>query len=273
MGYDLHIHSIYSDGTLKPVELITKAFNKGLSGMALTDHDSIAGIAEAALEAARLGYVFIPGVELTTDYGSSEVHILGYNFNPHNQSLLLKLEKIVESRNGRAQLIVKKLQEHNLPISWEKVQVQTTSRFIGRSHIFRALERAGMIAPEHRQGAFDYYLGKNGVAYVPHAEIGTFEAIELINKADGIAVLAHPGRMNNDSLIPEFVAGGLKGLEVYYPTHNPEQTTKYLELAQKYHLFCTGGSDYHGSLSHARLGDAQVEDISQWFHFKVFVTN
>ena len=273
MGYDLHTHSIYSDGTLKPAELINKAITKGLSGIALTDHDSIGGISEAAMEAAKHKYTFVPGVELTTDYGASEVHVLGYNFDLHYQLLLSKLERIVESRNERARLIIKKLKQHNLPLSWEKVRAQTTSRFIGRSHIFKALEREGMISKEHRQGAFEYYLGKNGVAYVPHDEIGTFEAIELINNAGGIAVLAHPGRMNNDSLIPEFVAGGLKGLEVYYPTHNPQQTAKYLELAQKYHLFCTGGSDYHGALSHARLGDAQVEEIDAWFYIKMTVPN
>ncbi len=271
MGYDLHTHSIYSDGTLKPAELINKAIDRGLSGIALTDHDSIGGISEAVLEAARHQYTFVPGVELTTDYGNSEVHVLGYNFDLHHQALLSKLEKIVESRNERAKLIIQKLKQNNLPLSWEKVRAQTTSRFIGRSHIFRALEREGMISREHRQGAFDYYLGKNGVAYVPHSEIGTFEAIELIESAGGIAVLAHPGRMNNDALIPEFVDGGLKGLEVYYPTHNPQQTAKYLELARKYHLFCTGGSDYHGALSHARLGDAQVEKISAWFDLKMSV--
>jgi 3',5'-nucleoside bisphosphate phosphatase len=265
MGYDLHIHSIYSDGTLKPVELITKAINKGLSGIALTDHDSIAGIHEAALEAARHQYILIPGVELTTDYGTTEVHILGYNFDLHNQEILQKLEKIVESRNERAKLIIQKLTQHNLPLSWEKVRVQTTSRFVGRSHIFKALEIEGMIAKEHRQSAFEYYLGKNGVAFVPHSEIGTLEAIKLINNAGGISVLAHPGRMNNDSLIPEFVTSGLKGLEVFYPTHKSQQTAKYLALAKQYQLFSTGGSDYHGALGHARLGDAQVEEISGWY--------
>jgi predicted metal-dependent phosphoesterase TrpH len=265
MGYDLHTHSIYSDGTSKPAELITKAINRSLDGIALTDHDSIAGIAEATCEANKHHYTFIPGVELTTDYGASEVHILGYNFDLNSRQLLQKLEKIAEARNERAKLIIKKLNQHNLPLSWGKVRAQTTSRFIGRSHIFKALEREGMIAGEHRQGAFEYYLGKNGVAYVPHTEIDALEAIQLINSIGGVSVLAHPGRMNNDSLIPELVAAGLKGLEVFYPAHTPQQTTKYLELAQDYHLFGTGGSDYHGALSQTKLGDGQVDKIDEWY--------
>lgn len=265
MGYDLHTHSIYSDGTLKPAELIAKAMNRGLSGIALTDHDSIEGIHEATVEAAMHQYTLVPGVELTTDYGATEAHILGYNFDLESRQLLQKLEKIARARNERAKLIIKKLNQHNLPLSWGKVRARTTSRFVGRSHIFKALESEGMIAREHRQGAFEYYLGKNGVAYVPHAEIGTIEAIQLINSIGGISVLAHPGRMNNDALIPELIAAGLKGLEVFYPAHTPQQTAKYLKLVQDYRLFSTGGSDYHGALSQTRLGDGQVEDISSWF--------
>ncbi|HBE76763.1 MAG TPA: hypothetical protein DDW65_03145 [Firmicutes bacterium] len=266
MGYDLHTHSIYSDGSLRPFELVRKAIDRGLDGFSLTDHDSIGGISEAVSEAARHKYTFIPGVELTTDYGSSEVHILGYNFDLANKQLLQKLEQIMKARNERAKQIIKKLKQHHLPLSWEKVQALTTSRFIGRSHIFRALEREGLIASEHRQGAFEYYLGKNGVAYVPHSEIGTLEAIELIHKAGGVSSLAHPGRMNNDSLIPELINSGLQGLEVFYPSHTPQQISKYLELARSYGLYCTGGSDYHGAFNQTRMGDAEAPEIGEWYH-------
>jgi 3',5'-nucleoside bisphosphate phosphatase len=266
MGYDLHTHSIYSDGTLKPAELIIKAIDRKLQGIALTDHDSIAGIHEATVEALKHQYILIPGVELTTDYGSTEVHILGYNFALGNDQLLQKLEKIVEARNERAKLILKKLKQHNLSLSWEKVQARTTSRFVGRTHIFKALEGEGMIAREHRQGAFEYYLGKSGVAYVPHQEIGTIEAIQLINNIGGISVLAHPGRMDNDALIPELITYGLQGIEVFYPSHTPQQTVKYLEMTKKYHLVATGGSDYHGALSQTKLGDAQVAEVFDWYN-------
>ncbi len=261
MGYDLHIHSIYSDGTLKPAELITKAILRGLDGIAITDHDTVNGIMEALQESEKQGYAFIPGVELTTDLGNSEVHILGYNYDLNNRRLISKLEKVVEGRNERARMILKKLKQHHMAISWEKVRAQTTSNFVGRSHIFKALEKEGLIAGEHRKKAFEYYLGKNGVAYIPHQEIGAIEAIQLINNAGGIPVLAHPGRMGNDSLISELVEAGLKGLEVYYPTHTPEQTAKYQKIARDMKLLITGGSDYHGALSQTKLGDGQVEKL------------
>ncbi|MGE5580954.1 MAG: PHP domain-containing protein [Bacillota bacterium] len=265
MGYDLHTHSIYSDGTLKPAELVDKAVARGLVGIALTDHDSIGGVRQAMEESGKRSFTFIPGVELTTDYGNSEVHVLGYCYDLENPSLNQKLEMIVQARNDRAKLILEKLRQHHLPVSWEKVKAKTTSRFVGRSHIFKALEEEGLIAGEHRRSAFEYYLGKNGVAYVPHREIGTLEAIQLIDRAGGISVLAHPGRMNNDSLIMELINAGLRGIEVYYPTHTPEQTAKYLKMAEKHQLIITGGSDFHGAFNRTKLGDAQVDDISNWF--------
>jgi predicted metal-dependent phosphoesterase TrpH len=261
MGYDLHIHSRYSDGTLQPAELINKAIDRDLAGVALTDHDTIAGIPEAAAEAQRLGFTFVPGVELTTDYGATEVHVLGYDIDTTAPKLLKKLELIVESRNGRAKAILRKLNKHSIPLSWEKVRAKTTSKFVGRTHIFRAMEAEGLINPQYRQRAFEYYLGKNGLAYEPHQEIETLEAIELINDSGGIPVLAHPGRMDNDRLIAELVKAGLKGIEVFYPTHSPDLVNRYLEIASRYHLFITGGSDYHGGFSPVKIGDYQAQEI------------
>ena len=261
MGYDLHIHSIYSDGTLKPAELIQKAVSRGLTGIALTDHDTVAGIAEANLEAVRYGLEFIPGVELTTDYGEVEVHILGYDYDLTAPKLLQKLELIVESRNERAKTILKKLNKHRIPLSWEKVKAKTTSKFVGRAHIFRAMEAAGFVNQEHRQELFEYYLGKHGLAYEPHREIGTFEAVGLINDSGGTPVLAHPGRMDNEKLICQLLEVGLKGLEVFYPTHTPDLVTRYLAIADRYHLFITGGTDYHGAFSQTKIGDCQATDI------------
>ncbi len=261
MGYDLHTHSIYSDGTLHPVELIHKAIDRDLTGIALTDHDTIAGIPEATAEARRLGFTLVPGVELTTDHGATEVHVLGYDFDIGDPKLAKKLELIVESRNERAKAILQKLNKHRIPLSWEKVRAKTTSKFVGRAHIFRAMEAEGLINPLYRKRAFEYYLGKNGLAYEPHQEINTFEAVELIIAAGGIPVVAHPGRMDNDRLITELVGAGLKGIEVYYPTHTPELVTKYLETASRYHLFVTGGSDYHGAFSSTKMGDYQAREI------------
>lgn len=261
MGYDLHTHSTYSDGSLKPIQLINKAKDKGLSGIALTDHDSIGGIAEAKAEAERIGLPFIPGVELTTDYGDHEIHILGYHFNLDHPGLLKKFDAIVKARNDRAKLIVQKLNKQKIPITWEKVSAKTTSKFVGRTHIFRAMEEAGLVNLEHRRSVFEFYLGKKGVAYVPHEEISTIEAIELINQAGGVPVIAHPGRMNADFLLEKLFSFGVRGLEVYYPTHTPHMVEHYRLIAQQHNLIITGGSDYHGAFSQTRLGDAQVENV------------
>lgn len=263
MGYDLHIHSIYSDGEFRPAELIEKAMARGVTGIALTDHDTVDGIAEAMEEAHRRGFELIPGVELTTDYGSSEVHILGYDFNFQAPDLLRKLDIIVEGRNERARMIIRKLNQHGIPITWEKVRAKTTSRFVGRVHIFKALEAGRLIHPEHRQDAFEYYLGSNGLAYEPHREIEAIEAVELIAAAGGVPVLAHPGRMENDRLIRELIEAGLKGLEVYYPSHTPDLVTHYLEIAERYQLYVTGGTDFHNTFNQIRIGDYQVNEI-EW---------
>lgn len=273
MGYDLHTHSTYSDGSLKPGKLIEKAIKKGLDGIALTDHDTIAGIAEAVTAAEKQRFIFLPGIELTTDFGNSEAHILGYNFDHTNPKLLQKLDAILKSRNERARLIIKKLNEARIPLSWEKVKAETNSRFIGRAHIYRALQSSGLIPITAGREVFGYYLGRNGIAYVPHQEINAFEAIELIIEAGGIPVLAHPGRMADEALISNFVKNGLQGIEAYYPTHTMEQTEHYLKLAAKYKLIVTGGSDFHGAFSQTKLGDAQVEEVFDWFHPKNSIKN
>jgi predicted metal-dependent phosphoesterase TrpH len=265
MGYDLHIHSTFSDGTYRPEELVAKALVKRLSGIAITDHDTIAGLPDGAREAEKRGLRFITGVELTTDWGDDEVHILGYGFALHQPQLENKLERVLAARNDRARQIVAELNRKGVPLAWERVKAQTTSKFVGRTHIYKALEAAGQIAPEHRQNAFEYYLGHDGLAYVPHQEIGTLEAIELINECGGLAVLAHPGRMGNDELIKRLVDGGLRGIEVFYPSHTPEMVRFYLEMAKRYRLVVTGGSDYHGVFSRTQLGEAQVEAVS-WLH-------
>ena len=273
MGYDLHTHSTYSDGSLKPKELIEKAIRRGLDGIALTDHDNIAGIAEAVAIAKGHGFTFLPGIELTTDFGNSEAHILGYNFDYTNSKLLQKIDTILESRNERARLIIKKLNKARIPLVWEKVKAETACRFVGRAHIYRALQSSGLIPAIAGRETFGYYLGRNGVAYVPHQEISTFEAIELIIEAGGIPVLAHPGRMADESLIASFVKNGLQGIEAYYPTHTAGQTERYLKLAAKYKLIVTGGSDYHGAFSRTKLGDAQVTEVFDWFHPKISIKN
>lgn len=258
MGYDLHTHSKCSDGSLTPAELIRQAVSQGLDGIALTDHDTVDGIKEALSEAEQLDFTLIPGVEFTTDYGVNEAHILGYRFDYENPVLLQKFETILEARNRRALEMIGRLNKNRIPLTWEQVKEQASGRFIGRPHIFKAMERAGFVNHEHRDAVFDYYLGTQGVAYVPHQEIDTIEAIKLLVAAGGIPVLAHPARIGTEKFIEELVGYGLQGLEVYYPSHTPEMIAHYLNMAQRYHLYVTGGSDYHGNFGRSALGEAQA---------------
>lgn len=261
MCYDLHVHSTYSDGTLAPSEVLDRAIAKGLKGIALTDHDNVDGIAEALAEAKKRNFQLIPGVEITTDFGDYEAHILGYNFDWQHPRLLQKLEQIVASRVRRAQSMIEKLNHHHVPVTWEQVLKFSNGRFVGRPHIFKAMEAIGYVDREHRNSVFDYYLGQSGVAYIPHQEIETKEAIELILDAGGIPVLAHPGRVGADHLIEQFAGWGLRGIEVYYPSHTQELIDQLLIVAEKLQLYVTGGSDFHGRLGQAELGDAQVSEL------------
>ncbi|HOP75409.1 MAG TPA: PHP domain-containing protein [Bacillota bacterium] len=260
-GYDLHIHSSYSDGTLTPAELVEHAVEIGLDGIALTDHDSVDGIPEAIRAAREKNLQLIPGVEITTDYGNQEAHILGYGIDYRHPELTAKFETIMAARIDRARQMVEKLKRHGIPITWEMVEKQSNGRFIGRPHIFKALIAMDLVHPAYRRQSFEHYLGQNGLAYVPHQEIETGEAIQLILKAGGIPVLAHPGRQGNQLFIEKLIDYGLKGLEVYYPAHDSGMVKQLLDIAERYHLYVTGGSDFHGDLGHGQMGEAVVTEI------------
>ncbi len=261
-GYDLHIHSSYSDGSLTPAELVEHAVKIGLDGIALTDHDTVDGIPEAIRAAQEKNLRFIPGVEITTDYGDVEAHILGYGIDYRHPELVAKFETLMAARIDRAKEMVNKLNRHGIPVTWEMVEQHSNGRFIGRPHIFKALIAMDLVQPAYRRQYFEHYLGQNGLAYVPHQEIETGEAIQLILKAGGIAVLAHPGRQGTQLFIEELMDYGLKGLEVYYPAHDAATVRHLLSLARRYQLVVTGGSDFHGDMGHGQMGESVVPDIS-----------
>jgi predicted metal-dependent phosphoesterase TrpH len=258
MGFDLHLHSIYSDGALTPEQLVAAAIAKGLEGIALTDHDTVDGLAATDRAAQNQKLLFIPGIELTTDFGAVEAHILGYRLDFQAPALLRKLDRILAARQERVAAILRRLQRHRVYVTWDEVRALASSRFIGRSQVFEAMKLKGYVDVLRRKDVFEYYLGKQGVAYVPHREIETKEAIEIILANGGIPVLAHPGRTGADQVIPQLVAYGLRGLEVYYPAHTPEMVKHYLRTAERFHLVVTGGSDYHGKPSHPQLGECQT---------------
>ncbi|MFA6431404.1 MAG: PHP domain-containing protein [Candidatus Margulisiibacteriota bacterium] len=244
MAADLHIHSTYSDGTERPEELVRQAKNAGLKTISITDHDIVDGIPSALNEGKNVGLEVIPGIEFTTEASLSEIHILGYFIDIANPLLIDELNKIQEGRTKRIYKIVNKLKELKIDIEPEEVLEIAGTKAPGRPHVARALIKKGVVTSFKE--AFARFLDNRGPAYVPHYKLVPAEAVRLIVKIGGIAVFAHPAVSNCDELIPALITEGLKGIEVFYGGHRPEQTEHYLKIAEKYNLFMTGGSDYHG---------------------------
>jgi predicted metal-dependent phosphoesterase TrpH len=242
---DLHMHSNCSDGTVSPEELVSYAHRAGLQVISLTDHDSIIGI-DAAIEAGKgLGVRVIPGVEMNTDYGEREVHILGYFVDYHNTQFQEVLESQRSGRKERNRQIVERLQNLGLDITLDDISVDLTDNTSpGRPHVARALKRKGYV--ESVQEAFEKYLNRGGPAYVPRRRFTPAEAIKAVLEAQGVPVLAHPGYLGGNGVIPELIKAGLMGLEVYYPDHDEFITQQLYQLTQQRDLIATGGSDWHG---------------------------
>ncbi len=243
---DLHIHSTASDGKLTPAQVIRGAAEKGLVYIALADHDSVDGIA-AAKKAAQAfpGLTVIPAIEISTDIPQGEVHILGYFFDYNNPQLLAKLEDFKNSRLRRAEQMVAKLDGLGVHIDWQRVLELAGASTIGRPHIAQAMMEKGFV-PSFKD-AFDEYLGHGKPAYVEREKMLPAEAVGIIVKARGLAVLAHPLTTEDpEGLILELKPAGLVGLEAYYNGYSAEEVEGLLALAQKHDLIATGGSDFHG---------------------------
>ncbi len=245
MLVDLHTHSTFSDGRYTPTQLVQEAVEKGLTVLALTDHDSWNGVAEAEQAAADLGgsVRIIPGVELGAQYGEDSVHILGYFVDMTYAPLLEKMNQLRHAREFRLLKMLEKL--HNLGYEIEVEACDPKNRAVGRPHVAKALVAKGYFATV--QDVFDALLHRGGPAYVPQPKLAPEEAVELIHKAGGIAVLAHPSELS-DSSLPETLVSSVDfdGIEVYHPSANEADQKKWLELAQKYNLLVSGGSDFHG---------------------------
>ncbi len=243
---DLHIHSSVSDGLFSPAEIVRKAAKTGLMVIALADHDNVGGIAPA-LEAVRdfPWLKVIPAVEISTDVSDGEVHMLGYYIDYSHHVLLTALEKMRNSRQGRAQGMIAKLADLGLNIDWERVREIAGSGSVGRPHIAQALLEKGYITSI--QEAFTKYIAWGGPAYVERDKMSPQETIGLILQANGLPVLAHPLTVNDpESLIIELMKSDLVGLEAYYKDYTAEEIDRLISLANKYGLIVTGGSDYHG---------------------------
>jgi predicted metal-dependent phosphoesterase TrpH len=243
---DLHIHSTASDGRLTPAEVIEEAAEKGMSYIALADHDTVDGIAAARAAAKSLpNLTVIPGIEISTDIPQGEVHILGYFIDYNDPEFLARLEEFKNSRRRRAEQMVAKLKALGVPVDWRRVLELAGSSTIGRPHIAQAMLEKGHV-PSFKD-AFDEYLGHGKPAYVEREKMLPAEAVGIIVKARGLAVLAHPLTTEDpEGLISELKPAGLVGLEVYYNGYSDEEVEGLLTLAQKHGLTATGGSDFHG---------------------------
>ena len=241
---DLHLHSSFSDGTYSPEEVVAEAQRFGLRGIALTDHDSVEGCARAAQACAAAGIEFVPGAELTAEQEGNELHLLGYFIDTENLRLLEQIARFQAVRQNRIREMVAKLNHLRMPLSAEAVFLLANCRSPGRPHVARALVAAGMCGTLDE--AFERFLKKRRPAWVPKFKIGAADAIELIHNADGVAVLAHPGLNRTDAVIPDLVEAGLDGIECFHTKHSTATAEHYLEIADRFHLLVTGGSDCHG---------------------------
>ena len=241
---DLHLHTHFSDGTFSPEELAARAQGHGFNALALTDHDTLDGCARMALACADHGIEFIPGAELTADVDGKEVHILGYWLDAGSTRLTGELRRFQAARQQRIHDSVARLNAAGIALQVENVLAIANCASPGRPHLARALVEAGHA--NDYDHAFERYLKKGRVAFVPKARMTAAEAVQLIHGAGGAAVLAHPALYRNDGLLPKIVEAGIDGIECWHTRHSESATNNYIRLAAELGLVATGGSDCHG---------------------------
>jgi hypothetical protein len=249
MCVDLHLHSLYSDGSATPAELAELAARRKLIGIALTDHDTVDGIAEILTHGRNLGLTVIPGLEVGATHRDRSLHILGYGIDYTSDELREWLKPLQQSRQERNARIIAKMRQMGLDVHADELQTISPCGQTGRPHIARLLLDKGIV--DSMNQAFHQYLRRGAPAWFSRFAYSAAESIAMIHRAGGVAVLAHPGQLDPDYkimplLISELVERGLDGLEVHYPAHPTEMRRRLLSLARKYGLVVTGGSDYHG---------------------------
>ncbi|MDP6418143.1 MAG: PHP domain-containing protein [Candidatus Krumholzibacteria bacterium] len=261
MRYDLHSHSTASDGTLSPRELIHRASEAGLDGIALTDHDTVDGLEEAVEAGHDFGIEVIPGIELSIQYESEDLHVLGYWIDYQNPSLREELSGIARMREDRAALMLEKLEALGIRVSMELVLEEANGGKVGRPHVARALLRRGYVEDIHE--AFARFIGNEGPAFVPKSLMDMDRGMELLHKYGAVTVFAHPFLNDYRRAIPELCQRGLAGLEVEHPSQSEEVRNYLRGVCKERSLLATAGSDFHepGSLgkvlgSHALSADA-----------------
>jgi 3',5'-nucleoside bisphosphate phosphatase len=242
---DLHTHTLASDGALTPRELVRKAVEHRVSVLAITDHDSTEGIAEARDEAARhAGLTIVPGLEINCNVEGAEIHILGYLVDHEAPWFQAFLREQRAARTARVHTLAARLAELGMPIDPAEVFALAGEAAPGRPHVAQVMVKHGYVRSVRE--AFDKYLRSDGPANVPRHRLSPLEAVDVIRRAGGVPVIAHPGLADRDAMIPDLVAAGLMGIETYYAEHSGEQVRRYLDLCRRFDLVATGGSDFHG---------------------------
>ncbi|MBP1635354.1 MAG: hypothetical protein H6Q10_1928 [Acidobacteria bacterium] len=249
---DLHLHTTASDGRCPPDEIAAVARRAGLAVIAVTDHDTVAGLAAAARGAAAEGLRLIAGIEVTAVQEGADVHVLGYFLDPLAPRLSAFLARQRVDRVRRLREMAARLDGLGLPVDvdrlFENAGGEESGRAVGRPLLARALVDAGHL--DSRREAFDLYLAEGQPAWVPRRAPSPAEVVAIIHDAGGLASLAHPGLLGRDEWIPPMAAAGLDAIEAYYVDHSPELTIHYRELASRLRIAMTGGSDYHGNPAH-----------------------
>lgn len=254
---DLHLHSTQSDGSFPPTQVVQRAAKLGLSAISLTDHDSVAGVQEAQNIGRDIGVEVIPGTELSAHEAGMDIHILGYFIDPTNSNLLAYLQKFQDARRNRAKKIVARLNRLGVRITMAHVLHKAGDATIGRPHVADVLVEEGFVFSHDH--AFQKYLGYGKPAYQPKFVLTPREAVEIIHAAGGLASLAHPVLYRRDALIPDLIKQGLDGIEVMHIKHGRADVRRYSDMAKRYGLLITGGSDCHGDgRGQAVMGTVQV---------------
>jgi predicted metal-dependent phosphoesterase TrpH len=269
---DLHCHSTASDGTLSPTQVVQLAADEGLTALALTDHDTIDGLAEAAAAAAGAGIDFLPGIEISCQYPHpGTMHLLGYGIDAAHPILSDLTTQLLAGRDNRNPKIIAKLQEHGVSITMEEVENQAGGQVVGRPHIAAILLKKGYVTSIKQ--AFDKYLAPGGLAYFDKERLTARQAIQMILGSGGLPVLAHPIqlRTENDAqlerVVKDMIDLGLAGIEVIHSDHDDALIEKYTRLADRHGLLKTGGSDFHGSnKKDIQLGRARTRRIPREFY-------
>jgi predicted metal-dependent phosphoesterase TrpH len=241
---DLHLHSNASDGTLDPAALVREVAARGAAGLSLTDHDTLAGLAEAEAEAARLELAWLPGCEVSALADQRSVHLLAYGVRSGTGALGELLSDIRDDRRARARAIVRKFNELGVPLKWEAVARESVGGVPTRAHVARAIVDSGLMP--NVQTVFNEYLGDGGPAYVEKEPVAPSQVFDAVHEAGGVVILAHPGHAYSDDQIVQWAGEGLDGIEVMHPKNRGLRREELKALVYRLDLLSTGGSDWHG---------------------------